>query len=123
MRAKSSLRPMLLLVLIGLALGLAGWGHRLPSGGELQLEAHRLIGLAPELCGDHGPAGGEGHDGLHQPCPVCTQVGTAILPAPPLQLRRIEREYRHTVHLPRTARAAHRPFDPANPQRAPPVPV
>ena len=108
---------LVLVAMLTLALGMAGAGHRLPSADSLALRAYALAGLPSDLCG-----GAEGHDEFALPhCPVCTQVGPAILPDPEPCLVAIERHAQAVTYLPMRRYALERLRDRATPPRGPPL--
>ncbi|AGT11222.1 hypothetical protein [Paracoccus aminophilus] len=114
------LRPLCLalIALVALALGAVGGAHRVPSLESLQLQAYSAQGLSVDLCGhgdDQAPA--------IQGCPVCTLVGQAVLPPQGESLIAHERRFYRVTYLPEAEQAAHRPRDPANLQRGPPLPA
>ena len=79
-----SLRQLMLLAVLTVALVATGFAHRLPSTDDTALAAYALAGGdIADLCGDLDG------DGLpdHGDCPACQIAGSADLPPTTLTLR------------------------------------
>lgn len=105
---------LMLLALLTLALGMAWAGHRLPTAQSLELHAYALAGLDTDLCG------GDSHEAAMPHCPVCTQIGPAILPDPDTSFAQSERHAQAVTYLPQRRYALGRDRDPTTPLRGPP---
>lgn len=117
----SLLRPLRLLavmVVLALALVATGFGHRMPSAGDLAQESYILAG--GDLAGLCGDADGNGLPD-HIDCPACHLTGNALPPDAPPALRDAGLVLLATVTAPRESRAARPVRDPARGLRAPPL--
>lgn len=107
-----------MLLLLAVALGVLGFGHRIAPHVPVDLSAYAMPdGTLPELCHDGAPADHGQED--QAPCPACRIIAALALPQP-LALPAIHLEPVSVV-WPRTAladTAAHQPRAP--PARGPP---
>ncbi|WP_205518648.1 hypothetical protein [Pseudotabrizicola algicola] len=112
------LRRVALVALLALALGIIGFGHRTPSQQDAALQGFLTAGFAlPDLCGSLG----DDPSGLHDPCPVCTLAGSALVPADVSHPRAAELRMAAAVFGPAPPRAVVSGPDPAHAPRAPPL--
>lgn len=107
-----------LVAMLTLALGAAGAAHRVPSAESLALRAYALAGLPTDLCGG---AGDSHHESALPHCPVCTQIGPAILPDPASGIAAIEAQAQAAVYLPMRRYGLEHGRDPTTPLRGPPL--
>jgi hypothetical protein len=113
-----SLRRLMLLAVLTVALVATGFAHRLPSTDDAALSAYALAGGdIAELCGDLDG------DGLpdHGDCPACQIAGGADLPPASPTLRNADLAFVAQVVAPRESRAVRAVLDPARGLRAPPL--
>lgn len=113
-----SLRRLMILAALSIALVATGFAHRIPSADETAMQAFLVAGGEPSiLCGEMDG------DGLpdHGDCPACQIVGGADLPPSTLGLHDTELIFVAAVVAPRESRAVRGVLDPARGLRAPPL--
>jgi hypothetical protein len=113
-----SLRRLMLLAALTVALVATGFAHRMPSSSDASLSAYALAGGdIADLCGDLDG------DGLpdHADCPACHIAGSADLPPTGHTLRDADLAFVAQVVAPRESRAVRSVLDPARGLRAPPL--
>ena len=113
-----SLRRLMLLAVLTVALVAPGFAHRVPSTSDASLAAYMLAGgEIADLCGDLDG------DGLpdHADCPACHIAGGADLPPAILTLRDADLAFVAQVTAPRESCAVRAVLDPARGLRAPPL--
>lgn len=113
-----TLRRLILLTALTVALVATAFAHRMPSGDDTALQAFVLAGgdLA-DLCTD--PDGDGPAAAVH--CPACQIAGAVYLPPASLGLRDADLIFVAAVVAPRESRAVRAVLDPARGMRAPPL--
>ncbi|MFN3723434.1 MAG: hypothetical protein ACK4VZ_10340 [Paracoccaceae bacterium] len=111
------LRGLALVMLLAVALGTVGFGHRTPSQQDATVDAFLLSGFAmADLCGSSGSDGSA--TGI--PCPACTLAATALMPAGPCIVHNAGLKRVATIVAPRAPDWVPTVHDPAHAPRAPP---
>ena len=108
-----------LLALVGvltLALAATGFGHRLPTAQQAQLEIIAQMGGLAEICADLNGDGIPADE-----CPVCHLTGGAALPPTLPAAKPADLVLLAVVLAPRESRAIRAVLDPAHGLRAPPL--
>ncbi len=113
-----SVRRLLLLAALAVALVATGFANRVPATGDDAVLAYVLAGgTLSDICGD---ADGDGLPD-HGDCPACHIVGAAALPSADLGLRDADLIFVAAIVAPRESRAVRAVLDPARGLRAPPL--
>ena len=105
-----------LVALLTLALAATGFGHRMPTAQDAQLEVIAQMGGLAEICADLNGDGIPDDD-----CPVCHLTGGAALPPATPSFIRADLAFVAEVAAPRESRAIRAVLDPARGLRAPPL--
>lgn len=105
-----------LVALLTLALVATGFGHRMPTAQDAQLEVIAQMGGLADICADLNGDGIPDDD-----CPVCHLTGSADLPPAMPSVRRADLSFVAAVVAPRESRAIRAVLDPARGLRAPPL--
>lgn len=107
---------MALVALLTLALVATGFGHRMPTVQDAQLEIIAQMGGLTEICADLNG------DGIpDDECPVCHLTGSADLPPATSSAKRADLAFVAEIVAPRESRAIRVVLDPARGLRAPPL--
>ncbi|MDP4033753.1 MAG: hypothetical protein Q8P60_13050 [Pseudorhodobacter sp.] len=105
-------------LLLAIALGVAGFGHRAPMQQDATVEAFLLSGFAMvDLCGSTG----SDESGAPIRCFACTATGPALIPVSPCVVRNADMQVVAAVFAPRARRTVPAVHDPARAPRAPPL--
>ena len=117
---RSRLISLLLTLVVGLGLASSAFAHRLPTSGELQLQALQAIGLTQaSICGDLGSGKGQAPCAV-ETCGLCSASAAPEIPVAALAQLVIPRVIGRLVWLePAAAPTSTIAFGP--PSQAPPV--
>ena len=107
---------MAIAALLTLALVATGFGHRMPTAQDAQLEVIAQMGGLSDICADLNGDGIPDDD-----CPVCHLNGSADLPSAPPSVQKADLAFVTQVIAPRESRAIRTVLDPARGLRAPPL--
>ncbi len=115
--SRQHLTAILLTLVLGVAVLLSGFAHKMPAAQDTALASFVMAGgdLA-DICNDSGKT--------HQMpggCDACRLVGAAVLAEPVLCPVAVERVIAATILIPAQTHAARAPRDPALGGRAPPL--
>lgn len=117
-RSLRFLHRLTVLAVLTVALIATGFGHRIPSAGDMALQQYVLSGgSVADLCGDLDG------DSLpdHSDCPACHIVATAAPPDARLSLHDADLFVVAKIVAPRESRVFRSVLDPARSLRAPPL--